>query len=239
MKNSIINNLFEFYKLVGTSNSVYTTTKQYSFVKANADSWPKVIFELNELHLNYKDLHYKIKDNQLPNLVFLLENKLIETHLIKHKFNLRSSTVGMYIDLQKKNRPEDDFASIIRVNNEKTAIEFARIASSAFNYNILPSTILTLISCNNLKIYIGYYQKQYVSCGMLLFDKNGISGLHMIGTSPKFRGLGLGKKMTNKLLYEAYKNSSKQAVLGASKAGEIVYSKLGFIADAKFKSYII
>ena len=74
---------------------------------------------------------------------------------------------------------------------------------------------------------------------MLYLDKNGVSGIHMIGTLPEYRSHGLGKMMTKKLLNEAYVNRSEKVVLVASKAGERIYSKIGFIADETLKSYTV
>lgn len=86
---------------------------------------------------------------------------------------------------------------------------------------------------------LGFIHEVNNERGMLFLDKNNISGLHMTGTMPEFRGLGLGKTMTNKLLLEAHKNKSNYVVLVASEAGEKIYSKLGFISDGNLKSYKI
>ena len=75
-----------------------------------------------------------------------------------------------------------------------------------------------------------------VSCGIVFLDNNNVSGIHMIGTIQDYRGLGLGKAMTTKLMFETYKNKSSEAVLVSSKAGERIYSKMGFIADGTLRS---
>ena len=239
MENLIVNNLFEFYKLVGTSSQFLNCTQQYCYVKADNLSWPNIVFDLNEEQVNYQNLYNRIKANEISNKVFLLQNETIETQLLNHDFKLSSSIIGMYLDLDKATKPINDFSTIYKVNNDTTATEFARIASKAFNYKILPSTIKPLVDCQELKLFIGKHHDEYASCGMLLLDKRGVSGLHMIGTLPKYRGFGLGKIMTNKLLFEAYENASQQAVLGASIAGERVYTKLGFIKQGDFKSYVV
>ena len=77
------------------------------------------------------------------------------------------------------------------------------------------------------------------SCGIVFVDNNKVSGIHMIGTIREYRGLGLGKAMTNKLIFEAYENKSCEVVLVASKAGERIYSKMGFIAYGALKSYSV
>lgn len=78
-----------------------------------------------------------------------------------------------------------------------------------------------------------------VSCDIVFLDNNNVSGIHMIGTIQDYRGLGLGKAMTTKLMFETYENKSSEAVLVASKAGERIYSKMEFIADGTLKSYSV
>jgi len=78
-----------------------------------------------------------------------------------------------------------------------------------------------------------------VSCGIVFLDNNNVSGIHMIGTIQDYRGLGLGKAMTTKLMFETYENKSSEVVLVASKAGERIYAKLGFMTQGNLKSYSI
>jgi ribosomal protein S18 acetylase RimI-like enzyme len=239
MKNKIINNLFELWKHIGTKGQFLHNTKQFSYVKPGGYSWPSKIFELKETGVNFKELYQQIENRSIPNSISILENETLENHLIEHNFVLRSTVKGMYLDLQKKGDPNNNFTSIENVNNAEKAIEFSKIASLSFGYEILSSTIISLLNSSQLKLFIGKHDNHYSSCGMVLLDKNGISGLHMIGTIPGYRGLGLGKIMTNKLLFESFKNKSKQAVLVASESGERIYAKLGFKALGNLKSYSI
>jgi predicted acetyltransferase len=57
--------------------------------------------------------------------------------------------------------------------------------------------------------------------------------------TPKGRGKGIGKKMTEKLLSEAIENGSKYCVLHASLMGESIYKKLGFIGYGELETYSI
>jgi ribosomal protein S18 acetylase RimI-like enzyme len=92
---------------------------------------------------------------------------------------------------------------------------------------------------SKIRLYLGKHIGSLASCGIVFLDKNNVSGIHMIGTIPECRGLGLGKAMTNKLIFEAYENKSSEVVLVASKAGERIYEKLGFIAYGTLKSYSV
>jgi ribosomal protein S18 acetylase RimI-like enzyme len=74
---------------------------------------------------------------------------------------------------------------------------------------------------------------------MVYLDKNGVSGIHMIGTKAVFSGLGFGKKMTQLLVNQAIKNQSKKVYLVASEAGERIYSKMGFETYGVLESYAL
>ncbi|AUP80988.1 GNAT family N-acetyltransferase [Flavivirga eckloniae] len=239
MKEEIANNMFELYELIGASNQSLKTSKGCSYVMSANNSWPTKVFRLNELQIDYGDLYQKMEFGEIPDSVFLNEDEVAESQLVKHGFKMKSTILSMYANLSEQTKSANSFTSIDRVDTEKAAAIFAKIASVAFSYEVRPETIASLINNPKLKIYIGKYKETYASSGMLLLDRNGISGLHMIGTLPEYRGYGLGKVMTGKLLFEAYENSSKQAVLGASELGHRVYSKLGFKVEGTLKSYSI
>jgi len=239
VKDKIISNLFELWEHIGTRGKFLHVSEDYLYVQPKNNSWPNIVFGLKNEKNKLKKLYQKIDNKALPNSVSMLENKELEAGLIEHKFMLKSAVKGMYLNLTEHSMPDKNFSSIDEVNNEQRAIEFAKIASKSFGYEILESTIIPLINSSRLKLFIGKHNGKYVSSGMLLLDKNNISGLHMIGTIPECRGLGLGKIMTNKLLFEAHENKSAQVVLVASEAGERIYSKLRFISDGILKSYKI
>lgn len=239
MKYKIINNLFELWNLIGSSSQFLYNTKHYSYVTPKNNSWPTKVFELRETQIDFKELYSKVESENIPNSISILENEELEIRLLEHNFKLKSTVKGMYLNLQEKDKPNSSSTSIEKVDDEPKAIEFAKIATKSFGNEVLSSTILSLINSSQLKLFIGKHNNEYVSCGMVLLDKNEISGLHMIGTLSRFRGLGLGKIMTNKLLFEAYENGSKKVVLVASEPGERIYSKLGFITQGNLKSYSI
>ena len=80
---------------------------------------------------------------------------------------------------------------------------------------------------------------EYLGCGIVFFDSNNNAGLHMIGTTPNGRGKGIGTKMTEKLIWEAKTNKSKNCVLHASIMGENIYKKLGFNSFGELETYLI
>ncbi|WP_437398744.1 GNAT family N-acetyltransferase [Flagellimonas lutimaris] len=239
MKKNIINNLFELWEHIGVNGRFLHNTAQYRYTSPGNGSWPNTVFRLKESEINFKELYQHVENGNIPGSISILENESLETQLLAHNFKLKSTVKGMCLDLQEKSKFINNFASIEKVDSEIKAIEFAKIASLSFGYEILSSTIISPINSSQLKLFIGKHSGLYVSCGMVLLDKKGISGLHMIGTIPEYKGLGLGKVMTNKLLFESFENKSKQVVLVASESGEHIYSKLGFVAQGSLKSYSI
>ncbi len=239
MKNYIINNLFELWEHIGERTNSLVKGNQYNYVKSGNDSWPSKVFRLNESEVDFSELRSKINSNILPNAISIADDKTVESSLQRNGFPLRYDVAGMYLDLKEENKLAQKFPSIVPVNNNQTAEMFAKIASLSFGYEVLSDTIIALLNSSILKLFIGEYEGEFVSCGLILLDSNGISGLHMIGTIPKYQGLGLGRIMTDKLLSEAYENGSTQVVLVASTAGERIYTKLSFTHQGRMKGYSI
>ncbi|WP_106792184.1 GNAT family N-acetyltransferase [Aquimarina sp. Aq78] len=240
MKETIINHLFEFWEYIGTQGGFFNRGEGYVYTKPEKNSWPNKIFEIDPETVNLKQLHTEMKNGVLPKSLGVAENENIEKRLLQHDFEQQSMVKAMFLETSKHTAPLDNFATIEPVDDDNKAIVFARVSSNSFGYQILPETIISLVKHQkNIHLFLGKYNSEYVSCGIIYHDKNGCSGIHMIGTLPEYRGMGLGKIMTNKLLFEAYRNLSDIVVLVASRSGERIYSKIGFITDGTLKSYTV
>lgn len=237
MKEKIVNNLFELWKYIGCKTNSLHIKNSYCYVIHDNHSWPSKVFELASDDNVAEKISKDFIKSDLPNSISLMEDISLETQLLNNDFVLKSTVKGMYLDVSRERKLQDSYDSIERVDSIQKAVIFAEIASKSFGYELLSSTIIPLINASRLKLFIGKHGGKYVSCGMVHLDSNDISGLHMIGTLPEYRGKGLGKVMTGKLMYEAHKNESNQVVLVASIAGERIYSKLGFKLDGNLKSY--
>jgi len=239
MKNKIVNNLFELWRLIGKSTGALSSTAGYDYILSDKNSWPSKVFELKHPNIDFKALHRSISNSALPNSISIVDNAELENQLFENNFILKSVVKGMYLNLREQDKPDNHFPTIEMVDGKETAIAFAQVASKSFGYEVLSATIMSLIDKPQIKLFVGRHNGTFSSCGLVLNDSNGISGLHMIGTIPECRGLGLGKIITNKLLLESYKNDSKQVTLVASKSGERIYAKLGFITEGSLKTYAV
>ena len=127
----------------------------------------------------------------------------------------------------------------LSLGNSDHASEFAAVASKAFGYTIYASTIRALLGHPQFHLYLGMHLGTYASCGIVYFDADGNSGIHMIGVLPAYRGLGLGKRFTQALLSKAGESETKKVYLVASKLGAPIYTKLGFETHGSLFSFSV
>lgn len=240
MHNYPIDHLFEFWKYISSKGDFFTNETAYNYSYQSNMSWPSKIFGIDSKRIDFEKLKMKMKTGVLPKSLGIHEDELTEKLLLIHNFKKTSSVKGMFLNLSREQKQEDNFSTIQLVDTEQKAIEFANISAKSFGYQIYPKTIISLLNFDSkIRLYLGSHNDSLVSCGIIFLDENKVSGIHMIGTIPEYRGIGLGKKMTSKLLFEASKNKSKTAVLVASEAGERIYSKMGFKVDNSLISYSV
>ena len=240
MNNYIIDHLFEFWEYIGLQGDFFTNESGFKYSHPSNMSWPSKVFGIDSERLDFEQLKLKMKTGLLPNSLGIAENELTEKLLLTHNFEKTSVVKGMYLKLSSEHKPSEHFSNIQHVNTELKANEFATVASKSFGYVIRPKTIISLLNSDSkIRLYVSTYAGSIVSCGIIFLDENNVSGIHMIGTIPEYRGRGLGKIMTTKLIYEAFNNRSNTVVLVASESGERIYSKMGFKVDGTLSSYSI
>ncbi len=231
-----IKHQFEFWSHIGQVGGYFHQYDSFSCLSPKDATWPSKIFNLKESYIT--QLKTQIVSHQLTKSVAVHANERIETLLQEQGFTQTSSVEAMTmsgkITTQYTTHPE-----IEKVKTIFGAEKFAKISSEAFGYTIYNSSIILLIWSDSIQLFLGTYQGRYVSCGIVFKDTNGDSGLHMIGAKREYRGLGLGKKMTEHLLSIALESGSKHIHLVASKLGAPIYRKFGFQTQGYLKSYTI
>jgi glucosamine-phosphate N-acetyltransferase len=87
---------------------------------------------------------------------------------------------------------------------------------------------------NNTQIYVIESEGLIIGCGTLLIEHKFIHNLSKVGhiedviIDEKYRNMGLGKKLINKLVDIASNNLCYKVILDCSKDKEIFYEKCGF-----------
>ncbi|HVI47900.1 MAG TPA: GNAT family N-acetyltransferase [Chitinophaga sp.] len=225
----IIDNLFELWKFVGSQSAILTTEDNFKAVNPPGSDWPKRIFDISG---TIDTMPAIIRERNLPLKLTFTESESIryDASLTASGFIQQQALQGMIIDLpglSPATAPE--MITFRYAENKADAELFATIASQSFGYNVGADIVAGIIGhTNQVKLLIGYYDNVPAASGLIHYDPLGFAGLHMIGTLPEFRGKSLATVMTNRLLKECIADGKTQCVLHASKAGEPIYTKLGF-----------
>ena len=237
MNKQIIEHLFEFWEQIGTYGGFHTKKQGYTFTNPTLDSWPSKVFNLDADVLDIQGLKQSIRSRTIPNSIGIHQSNTMKNNLLSHGFRSTSQVKSMALDTTNISFGLIDASDFIPVMSQKEAGLFAQIASKSFGYPVAPSTIEVLIDKPEFRLFLGKLGDAFPSCGMVYIDKNGVAGIHMIGTMETYRGMGIGKKMTQFLIHQTQKAPSKQVFLVASQAGERIYQKLGFTTHGHLESF--
>lgn len=236
METKIINHVFDFWREIGHSGNFMKESEGYTYTSPYNFSWPSNIFDINQNVLYDKEFQQDLEKGNIPNSIAFGSNKDINNPT-QTGFVEKSRLNCMYLDLINQMTFPTDYKDFEEVKNSKQINVFAAVASASFSYPVLNSTIDSIASNERILLFLGKYLGTYVSCGILYLDKSGDSGIHMIGTLPKFRGKGLGKIMTKNLICKAFQLNKPNVYLMASEAGERIYSKMGFKSSGSICTY--
>ena len=232
---SIINNLNEYYKLIGNSEYVnYIKTDYYESIKGHNNFWPKMVFNISNVgNIEvFKEIKNEIINKKLPPYILLSDynNKIDHVSLDKLGFKPVMAWNGMHINVN--NYPENKYESstmTINVAKDEDIKEFTDVLNnSLLNKNKASYKIFNDIEkSDNLNIFVGKENNKVVSSS-LSYILNNTAGLYMITTLPDFREKGYGTQITDFAIKNAKDQNINNIVLHATKLGKKIYSKIGF-----------
>lgn len=234
----IADHLAEFWREIGKPAKIINCHKGFTSVMALGYSWPSKIFDLQPSALALEHLKSGIEIEQLPNAV-LVQSEATRELLESSGFERVSSLKAMALDVSEGHLQVLDAHQFETVTTKRQAQDFARIAAASFDYPVRTKTVEALLNNPKFLLFLGKHEGALGSCGMLYLDNNGVSGFHMIGTLPTFRGKGLGKSMTQYLLNKTVEMGYETVYLVASKSGEPIYSKLGFATCGEVETFAL
>lgn len=231
--NKITINLFELFTFIGRQTQKLVEAKGYNAINLLGSDWPNRVYHLDKKGINRStllELIHRIEHNELPNLLTVPESSELQQCLESAGMLQWFVQKGMAINLSDPiPEPANPLQQIKRVESKEEATLFAKIASKGFQYHVDPDILIALLkNAYRVKLFIGKHENTFASCGLSFYDSKGNAGLYMIATLPEYRGLGLGRSMTIRLMNECLKEGIHFCTLQASAAGEPIYLKLGF-----------
>lgn len=237
MNKQIIAHLFELWEQIGKHTGSFNKEKGFAFTKPEPHSWPSKVYNIEVDNLNIVELKKRIRTGEIPNSIGIPECENTKKLLESNNFCSTSKVKAMAMSTEQLYYDDIIESEFILVDSKNKARMFAKIASASFGYLVDTAVVQSLINKENMQLFLGRYNDDFSSCGMIYLDKNGISGIHMIGTKPEYQGLGMGKKMTRFLINQTIKPKSNRVFLVASEAGERIYHKLGFATYGILESF--
>jgi GNAT superfamily N-acetyltransferase len=245
---AIERNIYNFFILIGKkAERELNTSGMIKWIKAAPSVWPNYLFDANYKDPNILLDHIKrqVKSGMAPSQWFLgpgaINNDLINS-MIKHGCFMIGRWPGMAVELENVNRnftfPKD--LRIVEISDDYGLAQFDKIVSTAmFGGGCLGVDLVeSFFNDENIHLYMALLDGTAVATS-LLFTSAGIAGLYLISTLPKYRNMGIGKKITQVTLKAAKKLGYKIGGLFATELGEKVYRRLGFKRCGNFDIYCI
>ncbi|MEQ5790738.1 GNAT family N-acetyltransferase [Muricauda sp. NFXS6] len=225
---AVLENLFGLWEEVGSKADLLRNEHGLRFIRQEG-LWPDLMFGLHEGFSNWKALREGARSGRYPRAMALGENALLEDQLQTVGYQKTSTVRSMCWDAKWMPGPKTHVAPIERVDDMAKLTDFSHIASVSFGYEILPKMFRPFLEdTEKIRMYIQEHRGKAANCGLLFLDDKDGAGIHIIGTLPEHRGMGLGRSMTEYQLKEAIGLGPSHIGLVASEGGARIYSKMGF-----------
>jgi GrpB-like predicted nucleotidyltransferase (UPF0157 family)/GNAT superfamily N-acetyltransferase len=160
--------------------------------------------------------------------------------LLQHGFNKDEINVGMYLDLDMWQYPNDSDTTlkIVQINNEAQFYDFANVLfNNQQAFTTYFSWVAQIITEEDpIKFYVGYVNGQAVTRGIIVYFAQ-VAGIYYISTAPDARNKGYATVMENFLLKQAADHGYHIAVLQASREGLSLHKRLGFKECCIFQEF--
>lgn len=233
-----IKNLTSLWEEASHYNKRLFTTLEFNYAAIENMNWPNrlwfnkdldqetVLLAKNKVFSNYPSLIIPYWDIYGSDSHQLLE---------QNGFIKFFEQIGMSLEMTKSLKVQVD-VKINRISTKDDAIQWSRLFTLSFGYEIHPDILLN--THKNINYYIAYYQDNEIGAA-ITYQTDNITGIQALGIIPKGRQKGLANQLMKLLLNISIKNKSEYATLQASDMGRELYLKLGFKAQFVIKNYAL
>ncbi|MBW8331223.1 MAG: GNAT family N-acetyltransferase [Prolixibacteraceae bacterium] len=242
----IRNNLYEFYDCVAHNGGIYSEKQDcWSVIKNVPKVWPRIIYRINTEIVEQKSsiiFSEKVKSGSYPELLISEDENIqqIDPFFRTLGFYPFSAWKGMAIrnmgDIVTSQLPET--VQIVRCENSDDIEQWIQIVTSELITPVQFDKVLleNLIDQSGVEVYLLKYNGKGVST-MLVFSSETSTGLYFIATQKSAQRQGFAKLLVQQILSQNARKSKLPVILHATKTGEALYSKLGFLPFNQFFLY--
>lgn len=160
----------------------------------------------------------------------------LEEALIHTGFQPTFSQSAMFLDLEHHSLEKPAALDGMTVDTVEAVNTWTQVASASFGYEIDPSSIHRLFDVPEVQLLLTRQNKKATATA-LVYSKGDITGIHLVGVLPDFRGQGLARTLMQEVIFQISQSSSRFITLQASTSGEPLYRKLGFTHQFSYTNY--
>ena len=238
IKKANIDNLTTLWKKMGAKTQVTSTQVEYY----SAPSWPNRCWFDWDIDTDSIDEIEGVLDILRQNQIVPIWDKTgckvgrLEQTLINSGFSVMLEQTAM--ELNAKDFSAQDLpTSVIKLVSSAEDVEtWVEVGSKAFGYQIDAQVISRLVSDDDIKLFIYYYENTPAGTA-LLCKTSEVIGVHQVGVSPEFQGKRIGSSLMKFLISVCREWQGEFITLQASSAGKGLYERLGFKPQFMIRSY--
>lgn len=242
----IRNNLYEFYDQIAQICKIHSEKQDHWSVISNIKGvWPRIIYQIDAGILDQQlseIFSEKVNTGHYPELLIASDENIrqIDSFLRKHGFYPFSAWKGMALGSLKDHTTPSlpETVHIVKVASPTDLEQWLKIVSleliapSLLNKNLMKR----LLAQSAFEAYLLKYNDIGVST-ILIFESTDSTGLYLIATEKSSQKQGFASLLVQYILSQNTKRSNKPVILHATRKGEPLYSKLGFLPFNQFFLY--
>lgn len=239
--NENINNLFNFYREVGTCSSVSLIEKhRFSLVSGQNNSWPQMVFELDLTTNSAQALEQVLTETVRENLpgfavckVSLFNKEALE--YLRHTgiYPIKMWTLMDAIPHTQPIEQQQKNIEIKKLNTEDELHAFTALVNTGLMQSVKINLALAkqLQMKNTFGFYGLFFEGELVS-GLLTYSDTKTTGLYFIVTKPTCQGKGFAAQLI-RYVTNFCRQKKDKVVLQAVQKAVPLYSRLDFSSRGK------
>ena len=227
--------LLEFYRLLAEgAGKTIQKNSYFSCLSVPTSSYPNFLFrpvlKVDSAETIVNEIKRKIKEGFPSVMVCSLTETNEETIQLLNKYTAYGKFwTAMTFDLKELSKPEINLNLNIKLIEERLEFhEWTKIVESELTGTGLDEKIFDKMGKhNNAHFYLAYLDGFPVATSLIICKGDDV-GIYLIATLKEFRKRGIGKYITEYILWQAKQNGALFAHLQATELGKTVYQKIGF-----------
>lgn len=229
------------FELIGkTDVSEIDIGPDHYTIVSTSSCWPNQIYEVSTKAKDSTSLIEKAKTSSLPIKVSSWTTPVETIDALRLSTDKHGEWAAMTLNLETWKKPTDVPGLAIREIREENEIEewSSIVETELMMGRQLNSAIFHQLKHEKVIRFFGGYIKDKMVSTCVSLEHENVVGVYLIGTKNDYRRRGFAMAITAHALQEAKERSCVISHLQATKLGESVYQKLGYLREGKINVFV-